>query len=835
MIEFLTLTPLWALLLIPVLGAAFFVSLVDRPPLMKWASFLCRIFAVLLLIFALCRPFWVRKSDDLHLVYLLDASESVEATALREALQEIEKANSRLTADDSWSLFLFGATAKAMTPEEVETFVVECEKGQADAAFRSASDLEGALSEIRLAFPANKARRVVVFSDGAVEGNLDRVMAQLKDEQTDLRFRKMPGRTEPEAAIEEFEALTSVAFEGELTRLRVRLMANKTMKANLRILHRGVAVAEKGVELVAGKTTVENVDVEMVTAGESVWEAELVPEEDHFAINNKAALTISVRGRPRVLVIHDESEKMRAAARSLREQGIELDLRGARGLPDSLRGMLAFDGIVLADVPATSLRPEQMRWLNDYVTKFGGGLVMLGSENSFGIGGYYRTPVEDVLPLVSRFEKEKEKPSLAMVLVIDKSGSMSGEPIVMARQAARATAELLSGRDQIAVLGFDSQPQLICDLTMASAQAQIASAIDSLEAGGGTDLQPAMVQAREILEGASAKIKHVIAMTDGQTEPANLVELSQEMADAGMTVSTVALGGGAAGGLLSEMADAGRGRYYEAAEAQEVPQIFTRETMQASRSAIKEDLYASAPVTDHPMMAGYESVEFPFVLGYVMTRAKPTAQVLLAAESGDPLLAVGRFGLGTGVAFTADLTERWGGEWLAWEGFGSFWAQILRGSLKKDNSVGLGAKGEVANGRWQVEVLRNDEAGRPLGAVEWDAEVFDENGKSRPVELQEVGLGRYFASVEIGNAQRLAMRLTDSVHGKSKTLQWAASYPAEYRLKQELPAQIATTIPFESAKIREGYQEVRVRRSALPWFGFGALLFLMAGLVLRRI
>ena len=307
------------------------------------------------------------------------------------------------------------------------------------------------------------------------------------------------------------------------------------------------------------------------------------------------------------------------------------------------------------------------------------------------------------------------------------------------------------------------------------------------------------------------------------------------MADSGITVSTVALGGGAAGGLLSEMAEAGRGRYYEAAEAQEVPQIFTRETMQASRSAIKEDLYASAPVTDHPMMAGYESVEFPFVLGYVMTRAKPTAQVLLAAESGDPLLAVGRFGLGTGVAFTADLTERWGGEWLAWEGFGSFWAQVLRGTLKKDNSVGLGASAQVANGRWLIEINRNDEAGKPLGAVEWDAEVFDESGQSRPVEISEVGLGRYFASVDIGDAQRLALRLTDPVYGKSKTLQWAASYPAEYRLTQSVPPALAQAANFTPANVREGIQPVRIRRSALPWFGFVALFFLLGSLVLRRI
>ena len=166
---------------------------------------------------------------------------------------------------------------------------------------------------------------------------------------------------------------------------------------------------------------------------------------------------------------------------------------------------------------------------------------MTGSENSFGLGGYFKTPVEEVLPLVSRFEKEKQKPSLAMVLVIDKSGSMSGNPIVLARQAARAAAELLSPQDQIAVIGFDSNPQLFLDLTPAGNQGTIAAAIDSIQASGGTDLAPAVAQAKDILSGASAKIKHVIAMTDGQTSQSNLLELCQEMADAGMTVSTVAL------------------------------------------------------------------------------------------------------------------------------------------------------------------------------------------------------------------------------------------------------------------------------------------------------
>lgn len=835
MIEFLTLQPLWILLGIPLLFWIFLKSLIDRPPLLKWSGFLTRVLAIVVLILALCRPYWTHKSEDLHVVFLLDGSESINASELREAYSQIKATTKTLEPNDSWDTFLFARDLRKTSQESLEEFIKECEAGRSDAEFRSESNLSKALSEARLSFPANKARRIIVFTDAIPSEPIEHIAALLNEEQTDLRWQQLPGRSEPEASVVSIESNVPLAFQGEITRLHIELASNTDMKGNLRILHRGIVVAQKPVELFADIPTKESVDVEMVSSGDSVWKAELVAEKDHFPINNHAFTTIPVRGKPRILVVHQKSEQLRSASRALQKQGLKLDLRGARGLPDSLRDMLAFDAIALADVPATDLRPEQMRWLRDYVTKFGGGLFMFGSENSYGLGGYYKTPVEEVLPLVSRFEKEKEKPSLAMVLVIDKSGSMSGEPIVMARQAALATSELLSGRDQIAVLGFDSNPQLICSLTYASNQGAIASAIESLDASGGTDLQPAMVQAREILESSNAKIKHVIAMTDGQTSPSNLVELSQEMADQGITVSTVALGSGAAGALLSDMATNGRGRYYEAAEAQEVPQIFTRETMQASRSAIKEDLYASAPVTEHPMMSGYESVEFPFILGYVMTRAKPTAQVLMAVESGDPLLAVGRFGLGFGVAFTADLTERWGGEWLAWEGFGSFWAQVFRGALKKEDAIGLATRESFQNDHWVIDLTRKDIAGRPVNAIEWDAEVFDQNGDSKPVKIIETGVGRYQARIPLLNKERLTMRLSDPIHQKSKTLQWSRSYPAEYRLKNSPDPTLSKTPQFTASNIRENLLPVHIRTSALPFFGFTALALLFSSVVLRRI
>lgn len=834
--EFLTYTPLLCLLLvIPLLIAGYRLSLVDRPQGLKFASFVCRVTAVILLVFALCRPFFGHRADGLHVVFLLDVSESVEPSEMRRGLDEIRKSTEALKSGDTSSLFLFAKGLRPVNAEEAAKFVTDCEQGRGDADFRAATDLEGALSAARLSLPGDKGRRIVVLSDGVSETSVSEIASRLKSEQTDIRFGRLKSIERPEAAVVAIESGAPVAFEGEVVRFKVRVASNKEMPAKLRITHRGVAVAEQDITLAASGETICHADIRMVTGGDTVWEAEIVPQDDWFPANNRSAVTLPVRGKPRVLVLHDKPALMRPAERLLRQQDIDLETRGVRGLPDTFDAILSFDAIILADVPATALTKRQMDWLKRYVTDFGGGLMMMGSENSFGLGGYYRTPVEEVLPLISRFEKDKEKPSLAMVLVVDKSGSMDGQPMELARQAARGAAELLGGQDQLAVIGFDDQPQLVCDLTPASNRAAISAAIDSLQASGGTNLQPAMVQARDILRGASARLKHVIAMTDGQTDPSNLVELSREMLDSGMTVSTVAMGQGAAGGLLEQMAEAGGGRYYQTDAPENVPQIFTRETMQASRSAIKEDLYGAATVTEHPLLAGFERTDFPPVLGYVMAKPKPTSQVLLATETGDPLLAIARFGLGSGVAFTADLTERWGGEWLAWDGCGKFWAQAIRAVLRKEDAVGIETQVSDDRGRMIIEVNRRDEAGRPLAGVEWKSSALDDTGKEQPVSIEENGVGKYRFSIPVADAPRLTVRLHDAEGGKVKTLRWNRPYPAEYQLTANpQPALLAATA-LEPARIRDGIQPVRIRSNALPWFGLAAILLMITGGVLRRI
>lgn len=834
--EFTLFSPLLWLLALVVLGVAWRYSLVDRPRGLKAASFWLRLIGVVLLILALCRPYWREETADRHVVFLVDVSESVELGNLVDSFDEITARIEQLESGDSHSLFLYGNGMKPLeSVEAARTMVTDWDEGIDDSEFRSESFLSSTLQQARIAFPAGKKREIELWTDGLPTDRerLAEALQRLEDEDVSIRFAQVSGREEREAALVSLRPSTDEAFENEAVRLRVDAIASEAMAAKLRILHQGVVVAEQTVNLEPGRENRFHFDVTMTTPGPGQWVAELVPEYDFFPINNQLSSTITVRGQPRVLILHRKPQEMRPFVRLLEEQDFDVDSRGGRGLPESLEEMLAFDAILIADTPATEFTMNQMELLRRYVSDFGGGVGMLGSENSFGLGGYFKTPVEEVLPLTSRFEKEKEKPSLSMVLVIDKSGSMEGLPISLARQAAKATVELLGGRDNIAVVGFDSNPQVIVEMRSADDKLSIQSSIDSLAAGGGTDVFPSMQLGQEMLDSSPSKIKHMIILSDGQTQPADHLGLAQTMADSGITVSTVALGSGADRQLMAGIAEMGRGRYYETLDPNSVPQIFTKETMQASKSAIKEDLFGIVQSGDHPMLSGYEESDLPFALGYVMTEAKSTAQLLLVAETGDPVLAVSRFGLGTGMAYSSDLTEMWGGEWLAWSEGGKFWAQVLRGMVRKADVEGLRTESRMEGREWVVDIFREDPNGSPVRGAEWDAAVLRAHGRGDAIPVEETGLGRYRVKVPVlPQDEQLSLRLHDRDSDKLKVLHHSEPYPAEYRLGGELPEELAQLAvvdeePTESASYRH--------RSVTHWFVYAAMGCLLTGIVLRRI
>lgn len=824
---------LWLLLLFP-MGWFWWRSLVDQEKGKKWGAIILRGLGFLFLILALAKPYWKSKNDSLHVIYLVDGSQSVSVESLKSAPEWIKESQDALRARDSSDCFLFAQQLRKMTVEELREFSSRAEKGTTDAEFRSATRLVETIKAVRFSFPADKAKRLVILSDGVPTTHpFSSLMEELEKEGIQTYFHPLDPLDTPEVAALSLKPSSDFSYQDEMMRFTATLQSNTDQSVKARLLHRGVVMAEDTITLRANETETRVFDAEMRTPGMNLWTLEVQATSDYFQNNNSVSTTVKVKGMPRYLILHEEEKWMTPLTRAMKKQGIIMETRGEFGLPKTLNELLAFDGIILANVSATAFSEEQMTNLKRYVTDFGGGLLMLGSDNSFGLGGYYKSEVEEVLPLTSRYEKESKKPSLAIVLVIDTSGSMSGEPIAMARASAQATAELLGMNDQIGVVGFSGDASLVCDMTSASDQATIMNRISSLNAAGGTNLQPGMIMGRRMLEESVAKVKHMIILSDGQTGGNGYLQMAQEMSSQLITVSTVALGSGAAKELMQSIASEGRGRYYEAETPHQMPKIFTKETMKASRSAIKEDLFNSVVIGDHPILNGYENAELPFILGYVMTRPKPTAQLLLSTETGDPLFAVSRFGLGQGAAYTSDLTENWGSDWLSSPMGQAFWAQALRSIARKDESAGLSAVLHEESDHLRVEIARRDALGQTVDRVPWNILVTDEKGEKVDSTISQSGLGNYELQIPTTEQNKLDLRLHDTLAGLTKSLHWKRAYAAEYKLiKEQDPA--LTALPQPTTLTENLLTSYSYKNMAWVFVLLG-FLSIIAGLVVRRL
>ena len=136
------------------------------------------------------------------------------------------------------------------------------------------------------------------------------------------------------------------------------------------------------------------------------------------------------------------------------------------------------------------------------------------------------------------------------------------------------------------------------------------------------------------------------------------------------------------------------------------------------------------------------------LLGYVVTRPKPTAEFILASESGDPLLVWWRYGLGMAVAFTSDAKNRWAGEWLAWPDFGPFWAQIIRHAMRKDDNRGVFVDVERRGDKTHVVMDAVNDDGRFVQDAQTKLTMIGPRLEREKVEMQLTAPGRFEATID---------------------------------------------------------------------------------------
>ncbi|MDG1894507.1 MAG: VWA domain-containing protein [Fuerstiella sp.] len=803
---------LWAVLLLPVLVVYFYRSLVDLPSRQMIASLVVRCLIVLFLILALCGLNWLDRTQQVFVVFAVDESLSI-GEAGREKSQDFIR---RATADrdkNSFALLPFASMPGSFRTDLPD--VAEPVLATADVAIRTSdtdagshesrrkwqqgSNLQSVIATATAGVPPHFVPHVVLLTDGnQTEGD---VMAAVTLSGPGISTVHLPTRDEPELQVSTVNVPAQVA-EGEPFRIEVVIDSNHDDTAIVEVFGGDYRIASELRELRKGENKfyftqqikqptefsariTKPASSQTSAADSAPVTATVETFNDTLLDNNMASGMVFTSGRPRVLLIENIPEQARHLEWAMNEEGIAVDTRPAQGMPESLTDLQNYEVLILSNVPATKLSAQQMDVIRAYVSQLGGGFIMLGGDQAFGLGGYYKTVVEDVLPVRSDFEKEKEKPGLGMVLIIDKSGSMGGQKLEMAKDAARAAVDLLGAKDQIGVIAFDGSPYWVSEIRGGSQKGAVMDRIASIESGGGTALYPAMEQAYEALQAISAKLKHIIVLTDGLSTPGDFDGITNQMAASRITVSTVGIGD-ADQNLLERVAQAGRGRYYFATDVNSIPQIFAKETMTASKSAINEDPFLPILIRSTPVLDGVNFDESPFLLGYVVTRPKATSEVILTAETGDPLLCWWRYGLGMAVAFTSDAKSRWAAEWVTWNGYNKFWAQVIRHCMRKSESNGFVVDVQRHGSHSKVVIDAVDSEGRFLNMAETEITLIDPKLTSSSIAVQQTAPGRYEAEMEMATPGAWHVQVTQNLDGQTmfqQTRGMVVGYSDELRLR----------------------------------------------------
>ena len=695
---------LGVLLVLPLLLFVLGRSLADLPWPQRALSVLFRVTFLGLLGLGLSRLVRSEETHKVCTVLLIDVSDSVPNEALVDARKTLESYTKSKGADDQLKLVTF-----AERPRLIEIYrdgqaalpaLGELRHRAADGKKLTAgSDIRAALALSYGLFPPGFLKRAVLLSDG-LETEGDLLAEANRARGFGVTLYTVPYRRAPPGEV----ALRSLAVPdkvdvGQAFELVADVYASRATQAKARLFQGEALNGLDGVrdlELKPGRNELKFKSVVRV-GGEVTYALRLDDiVEDTFKDNNAFSVTVDVPGRPTVLYVEGQPQRASYLTSALNAQQFDVDLRVPAAFPASLRELERYDFVILSDVPQEAFPLPAQELVERYVRDLGGGLLFAGGEAGYGLGGWAHSTIERLLPVRMDAEHRKEMPGVAMALVIDRSGSMTGLPMEMAKAACKATLSTLQGDDLLEVIAFDSTPVRYVKMQPSRYRSRIQNDIQRIQPGGGTEIFSSLDMAYQDLSVVQARKKHVILLTDGQAPTQGIKDLVQAMLSESITVTTVGLGEGSNQDLLRMIADTGGGRFHAVPDPNSLPKIFTRETELIAQQAAVEDWFPVQQAAPADFLKGIAINAAPLLHGYVATQLKPApAQLILQSERGDPILARWRAGLGWAVAWTSDVKNNWSIDWLRWSGFSKFWGQLVREHMRVKHRRELDMKTEM--------------------------------------------------------------------------------------------------------------------------------------------
>ena len=747
--EFGTPQALWFFLIVPFFVLLHYMSFSDMGRFQRGFSLFLRLVLLTAIILALADTRLIKRSDQLSVFFLLDGSRSMGQGSTDPMLAYIHEAAENINEEfDDAGVIAFGRDA--FVEAGLGTDISGMEEIQSDIE-PDFTNLSGAIDLALASFPPDSGARIVVLSDGN-ENLGDSLTSARIASNRNVEIDVVPlGEPTTGEVMAGRLIIPRRVEEDEMFDVRAVIEAESESDGIVEVYENDRLIGTQDVHLLPGKN-VFTFPRQHSEGGFISYRVQVRAEGDTEGANNIATDYTIVEGQPRVCYVSGDPIEQPWLVNALAEEGIVAEFRGLAGLPTSLISMAPYDVIIFSDVGAELLSPETMNSYQSYVRDLGRGFAMVGGENSFGPGGYFETPFEEMLPVDFDLTRKEYIPSIAIMLVVDSSGSMGGmEPngsieIEIAKDACRLVVELLEENDQVGIVTFDSAGKWVVPLQELHNKNQVINDIGTIYPGGGTAVYAGMRPAFEALRDADTKIKHMIVLSDGCTEPGDFDGLVTQMNRYDITLSTISIGSYANDQLMEHMANNGGGNFYHCDDSRAVPQIFTKETFMAGNRALVEESFQPIPYQPSPITDGINITYSPPLLGYVSTNIKPLATEALQTHRNDPLLAHWQYGLGRTLAFTSDTKAHWAVRWLNWPGYTQMWTQASRWLVGGTMPGNLVPNIYFRSGRANVSVDAIDLEGEMITDAVIKANVAFPEGDIEELDLFQVAPGRYEAS-----------------------------------------------------------------------------------------
>lgn len=690
------------------------------------------------IIFALAQPVLTLPETKMAIAVLVDTSSSVSPQDLARASDfaaAVDKARGR-----HWVRVLpFARSVRDLAPAEQSGMHLQRTAGDAGGA----TDLEAAIQQAIASLPSDLVPRIVLVSDGKENaGSITRAAWQAQRLGIPIDTVALAGRPEPTLRLESITVPT-VAFTGEQFAVDLNIVSPANTAGSVQIGAEGKTLGSNPIQLRTGENQVRVHT--SVSASGALSLTGAVAANGLGDIRFERAITLR---RPKVLFVSQDPPGTEAhLLQTLTAAQFDID----RTADPSHGALAAYQLLVLNNIDLESLPAARKEEIEKFVQQGGGLIVIGGDRNVYAEDKQTEDALDRTLP--AKLAPPRSPEGTAVVLIIDKSSSMEGKKIELARQAAIGVVDHLRPIDEVGVLIFDNSFQWDVPMRPAEDKPLIKRLISGIIPDGGTQIAPALAEAYHKVLPTHATFKHIVLLTDGISEEGDSLDLSKEALEQHVTISTVGLGQDVNRMYLEKVASTAGGKSYFLNDPAGLEQIVLKDVMEHTGSTAVEKTLHPFVAKDANILDGIDFNTAPELKGYVRFISKPTAETILKVDDTDPLLVRWQYGLGRAAVFTSDAKSRWAADWVTWKGFDKLWTNTFRDLLPHTETGEAKADYDSASGDLVVNYHLANDTEDPAKPPE--IFVLGPNGFRHPLTLTKLAAKSYRGTIHIGDLQGL--------------------------------------------------------------------------------